>query len=151
MHNPPPPRHRCWVYWDHLGAAQVAILLLMGWKLPTATACAALWGFSGSKKWEPQAWRVTGSAVTQVAAGPAAFQASGMGSQGGEGPSAALCQPSALARVAVLGGSQPGMGPSAPSGALLGKPELGSQGPGRVQGGINTAVLQFHPRGCGHA
>lgn len=120
MQNPSPPRHRCWVYWDHLGVAQVAILPLMGWKLPTATACAALWGFSGSKGWEPHGWRVTGSAVTQVAAGPAAFQASGMGRQGGEGPLAAPCQPSALPRAAVLGGSQLGMGPSAPSGTSLG-------------------------------
>lgn len=105
---------------EPLGVAQVAILPLMGWKLPTATACAALWGFSGSKGWEPHGWRVTGSAVTQVAAGPAAFQASGMGRQGGEGPSAAPCQPSALPGAAVLEGSQLGMGPSAPSGTSLG-------------------------------
>lgn len=66
------------------------------------------------------AGRVTGSAVTQVATGPAAFPASGMGRQRGEGPSAALCQPSALPRAAVLGGSQLGMGPCAPRGTSLG-------------------------------
>lgn len=110
MHNPSPTRHRGWVYWDHLG-----------WKLPTGTACAALWVFSGTKGWEPHAWRVTGNAVTQVAAGPAAFQASGMSREGGEGPSAAPCQPSALPKAAVLGGSQLGMGPSAPNGTSMGR------------------------------
>lgn len=91
-----------------------------GMETANSTSLCCSVGLFWRKGRELCAWRVTGSAVTQVAAGPAAFQTSGMGRQGGKGPSAALCQPSALPRAAVLGESQIGMGPSAPNGTWLG-------------------------------
>jgi len=123
MHDPPPRRHRCWVYREHLGVARGGhTAAYSAGTLQTARACAAVWDSVGAAA-RSRLFGAGCGVVTQVAVWPAAFRASDVGRQGRRGPAgSSLCQPSVLHGAAPDGPRRSHMRP------CQARPEPGSLG-----------------------